>query len=112
MPPGKNKFLKVHLRVQPGASKKEIRYFSRKSSGKSSDERANKTSGKRIKVYVNAPPEDGKANKELIKFLAGELNISKAGIKIIKGKTARDKVIKIKGMTASGFRDIIKTEKS
>ena len=48
-----------------------------------------------IKVYTTAVPEDGKANKEVIKILAKHFNIAKSKIKIIRGETKRDKTIEI-----------------
>ncbi|MCK4643194.1 DUF167 domain-containing protein [bacterium] len=48
-----------------------------------------------IKVYLNSPPADGKANKELIQYLSGELSIPKTSITIIKGASSRDKVLEI-----------------
>lgn len=51
--------------------------------------------GESIKVYTTAVPEDGKANKEVIKILAKHFNIAKSKIKIIRGKTKRDKTIEI-----------------
>lgn len=49
----------------------------------------------RIKIRINAPPEKGKANKELIKFIAGILSIPKSCIAIISGKTSNYKEIQI-----------------
>lgn len=48
-----------------------------------------------MKVKITATPDKGKANKELIKFLAKELGINKSKIKIIKGEKSRDKIIEI-----------------
>ncbi len=48
-----------------------------------------------MRVYVTSVPEDGKANKEVIKLLSKELKIPKSSIKIIKGKTCKDKIIEI-----------------
>ena len=47
------------------------------------------------KIYVTAPPEDGRANKAVIKLLSKNLNTSKSKIEIIKGKKSREKIIKI-----------------
>ncbi len=49
-----------------------------------------------IKIRIKAPPEKGKANQELIKFLSKEYNIPKENISIISGKTEQLKLIKIK----------------
>lgn len=51
--------------------------------------------GKELKIRVAAPPQKGKANKELIKFLAKELNIANNDIEIIKGLTSSRKKILI-----------------
>lgn len=48
-----------------------------------------------IKIRLTAPPVDGKANKELIKFLSEVLDVPKSKIEIIAGKTSRDKLISI-----------------
>ena len=48
-----------------------------------------------LKVYLTAVPVDGKANKELIKLLAKELNISKSRINIIRGEKNKEKIIEI-----------------
>lgn len=48
-----------------------------------------------IKIRIAAPPEKGKANKELIKFLSAHYNVPKAAISIISGKSDPLKLIKI-----------------
>ena len=49
----------------------------------------------RIKIRISAPPEKGRANKELIKFIAGILSIPKSRISITSGKTSNYKEIQI-----------------
>jgi len=56
-------------------------------------------------VRVAAPPVKGKANKELIVFLSRLLGIGKSRIDIIKGRTTRNKVIAIEGLSQE---DIVK----
>ena len=48
-----------------------------------------------LKIYVTAPPEDGKANKAVIELLAKELKIPKSSISIISGAHSRKKIIGI-----------------
>tara|TARA_R110002124_G_scaffold52032_2_gene150090 strand:- start:10374 stop:10649 length:276 start_codon:yes stop_codon:yes gene_type:complete len=48
-----------------------------------------------IRVYVTTAPEDGKANKEVIKLLSKELGIPKSRLEITHGLKIRDKVISI-----------------
>lgn len=49
----------------------------------------------RLKVKVTAPPEDGKANSEVIVLFAKVLGISKNKIEIIKGKTGKQKDLSV-----------------
>lgn len=51
-----------------------------------------------IRVRVSAPPEKGKANKELIRFLAKSLGIPKANIVLLSGETSRKKRMLVNGM--------------
>ncbi|MCK5476133.1 MAG: DUF167 domain-containing protein [Candidatus Pacebacteria bacterium] len=48
-----------------------------------------------LKIYLTAVPVDGKANKELIKLLSKELNVSKSKINIIKGEKNKEKIIEV-----------------
>ena len=48
-----------------------------------------------VVIAVAAPPTEGKANRELINFLARELKIAKTLIEIKRGQGARVKHIKI-----------------
>ena len=52
-----------------------------------------------LQVKVSAPPVKGKANIELIAFLSKALGVSKSRVGIIKGHTARNKVITIQGLS-------------
>jgi len=51
--------------------------------------------GDRYKVYLTAPPVEGKANKALIEFLAEHFEVKKNKITIVRGLKSRDKVINI-----------------
>lgn len=57
-----------------------------------------------LRVKVNAPPVDGKANAALINLLAEALNISTSAITIIAGVAARSKVIELDGIEAEEAR--------
>ena len=54
-----------------------------------------KVSNSIIKVYVNAPAIDGKANKAVIESLAKHYNIKNKNIEIIKGFKSKEKLFKI-----------------
>jgi len=55
--------------------------------------------GETLKIRLKAVPEKGQANKELIRFLAETLNISKDKILIISGATDPRKLLKIPDLT-------------
>jgi uncharacterized protein len=50
-----------------------------------------------LKIRVAAQPEDGKANKELVKFLAKALGVAPKQVKITGGLASRYKKLKIEG---------------
>jgi len=71
--------MKVQVRVIPKASKVKVRSFNQG-----------------LKVYLNSPAAEGKANKELIEVLSAYYNKRKYNISIIRGKKKRDKIVEIK----------------
>ncbi len=50
-----------------------------------------------IRISVTAVPENGKANKALIKLLAKQWRLPKTGIRIVSGETDRHKVLELDG---------------
>ncbi|MBO6103334.1 MAG: YggU family protein [Opitutales bacterium] len=48
-----------------------------------------------VKIRLNAPPVDGKANEALVKFLSKNFGIPRAHIKIVSGQTSRDKILEL-----------------
>lgn len=83
----------IFIRVTPNAGQTRV-------VGKFTDEKNQEY----LKVNVASVPEDGKANEELIKFLAKKLKIPKSQIEIIRGETSRLKVLRISGVgLVSGF---------
>jgi uncharacterized protein (TIGR00251 family) len=75
--------VKISVRVQPNATRNQVLGF---------------VDGV-LQVRVAAPPVKGKANKELIGYLSQLLSVSKRQITIVRGHTARDKVIAINGLS-------------
>ncbi len=67
----------LHLAVQPGAKFSEI-------VGEVGEP-------VRLKVRIKAPPVEGKANKEVIKFIASLLKIRKNQVEIYRGELSRHK---------------------
>ena len=52
--------------------------------------------GDALKIGVNSPPVDNKANEDLIDYLSKLLKIPKSKISIIKGLTSKNKTILIR----------------
>ncbi len=48
-----------------------------------------------LKIKLKAPPVDGKANEELVRFLSEEFDVAKSKIEIVRGEKGRNKVIEI-----------------
>jgi uncharacterized protein (TIGR00251 family) len=70
------------VKVQPGAGRSEVSGFS----------------GGVLQLKIAAPPEKGKANRELIAFLSRLLGVKRSSISIVKGATGRNKLIAIEGL--------------
>jgi uncharacterized protein (TIGR00251 family) len=51
-----------------------------------------------LRVRLTAAPAEGAANEQLIRLLAAELGVPKSSIRIIKGRTSRNKVVEVEGM--------------
>lgn len=65
--------------------------------------RASKTSvegvhDERLRVRVAAPPVDGEANKEIVRFFANLLDVAKSDVSIEQGSTGRRKTLEIAGI--------------
>jgi uncharacterized protein len=73
---------RISVKVQPNAGRNEV---------------VGQTGGA-WKIKVAAPPDKGKANKELVDFLSDRLGIKKAQISILRGETSHNKVIEIEGL--------------
>lgn len=83
-----------YLRSLKGGESLKIRVMPKASANKVVvEEQAD--GGYLIRVYVTVVPEDGKANKEVIKLLAKEMKVAKSSLSIVQGLKSRDKVVRI-----------------
>lgn len=74
------------VRVTPRASRNEI---------------VEVLSDGKIKIHLTAAPVDGKANAELLKYLAKVLDIPVSRLEVIVGLSGRDKIISVIDMDAN-----------
>jgi uncharacterized protein (TIGR00251 family) len=72
--------VQLFLRVQPGARRSAVVGVY----------------GERLKVAVQAPPLDGRANEELLRYLALSLQLRAGDLQVEAGSTSRDKRIGIR----------------
>ncbi|MDD5198120.1 MAG: DUF167 domain-containing protein [Candidatus Gracilibacteria bacterium] len=81
-PPLLNSNEKTYLRIKVTTKQPKTEYLSTLDDGT-------------IKIRIKAVPEKGKANEELIRFLAEVLGIRKSTIEIIAGATDTVKLVRI-----------------
>ena len=77
--------MKLALKVTPGARKNEILGW----------EDDYPQVGRVLKVKIAAPPVEGKANKEIVLFLAKALGVTKSTIDVVHGTSGRIKLVEI-----------------
>ena len=75
----------VSVRVQPGAKKDAVVGLH----------------GGAVKIALNAPPVDGKANEALIAFVAEKVGLPRARVSLVSGLTNRSKVVRVTGKSAA-----------
>ena len=79
----------IRLHVQPGAKRSEVvgRY------------------GDALKVRIQAPPVDGKANLAVIEFLAKALKVPKKNVGLVSGETSRSKSFFVSGVSIAAVTE-------
>lgn len=55
--------------------------------------------GDAIRIRVAAPPADGAANAELVRFLAQRLGVPRHAVAVVSGTSGRRKAVSIEGVT-------------
>jgi hypothetical protein len=74
--------VRIGVKVVPGASKNGIVGWL----------------GEDLKVRIQAPATDGKANDALCKFLAGEFGLPVNAVTIFSGFASRKKIVEVEGI--------------
>lgn len=57
--------------------------------------------GDAVEIALAAPPVDGAANEELVRFVAKVLEIRQRDIELVRGDTSREKLLSVTGLTAA-----------
>jgi hypothetical protein len=55
-------------------------------------------------VKLTAPPVDGEANAALARFLARLLGVPPSAVQLVRGATAREKLVRVAGLRAPEVR--------
>lgn len=58
-----------------------------------------------VKIRLNAPPVEGRANEALVKFLAQTLGIARSNVEIVRGDSSRHKVVRVRGIRVDQIRE-------
>jgi uncharacterized protein len=69
----------LSLHVQPGAKRTEVAGVH----------------GDALKIRLAAPPVDGKANAQLVRFLAEMFGVQSRSVTLLRGETSRQKTVRI-----------------
>lgn len=81
----------IEVRIQPNSSKNQI-------IGKHGD---------RLKIKIQSPPVDGKANACVIEFLSEVFHLAKSRVAILRGETSREKTVFIVGVSETDAQAIL-----
>jgi uncharacterized protein len=60
-----------------------------------------------LKIAVQAPPVEGRANEALIAFLAESFGVQKGSVEIVSGELSRSKVFLLRGVRLERGKQII-----
>lgn len=66
--------------------------------------------GEALKIRLQAPPAEGKANRALQVFLADHLGVPVEAVEIRSGHTSRRKVVRVTGVRAAQVRALLDDE--
>jgi uncharacterized protein len=86
----------VAVRAQPGAKKTAI--VGVYGEGASAQ----------LKIAVQAPPIEGRANEALVAFLAKALDLPKSSVELMSGELSRSKVFLLRGVTLARAEAVLK----
>lgn len=65
--------------------------------------------GDSLKIRLKAPPVEGRANEECIRFLAGLLGVKKDRVRIVSGLKSKTKTIAVSGLQKKDLETVMTT---
>ena len=61
----------------------------------------------RLRIRVAAPPVEGEANAELVRFLAKTLRVPRSAVAVTAGASGRKKTVLVRGVAATAARGLV-----
>ena len=83
--------VQIRVHAQPGAKKTEVVGLH----------------GDAIKIRIQAPPLEGRANEELARFLAETIGLSRSQVNLLRGDKSRAKVFEVSGASIDLVRKLL-----
>jgi len=84
--------VRLHIRVVPRASRNGVQGLL----------------GDAVKIRLQAPPVEGKANRALLDFLAEALKLPARQLELLSGETGRNKTVLVHGRTEAEVRGALR----
>ena len=75
--------VRIQLHVQPGASTSEVAGLH----------------GERIRLRIQSPPVDGRANSAVMDWIAARLGVPRRAVTLVRGEKSREKTVEVRGVT-------------
>jgi uncharacterized protein (TIGR00251 family) len=85
--------VRIQLHVQPGASTTEVVGLH----------------GDRIRLRIQSPPIDGRANEAVLQWIAERLGVPRRAVTLVRGEKSRAKTVEILGVTLDSVRERLKS---
>jgi len=60
------------------------------------------------KLDLAAPPAEGKANQECVRFLAELARVPRSRVHVVSGATARTKIVEVDGMAQQDLEELLR----
>jgi uncharacterized protein len=83
----------LHLWIQPGASRSEWAGCH----------------GDRLKIRLQSPPVDGRANQELLRFLSEALDVPTRDLELMAGRNSRGKTVCVRHLSEKSILERLPT---
>lgn len=86
--------VRIHFHVQPGASSTEVAGLH----------------GNRIRLRIQSPPLDGRANLAVIAWVAERLNVPRRAVTLLRGEKSQQKTVEVSGVTVAAATESLRAE--